>query len=80
MFDLDDAIPIPSVMIQICDRSPRSFDMIRKFIAGCGTKFVVNLTKNGKIRSIEVEYGCAHPCALCKDRIEKIKELIAAGR
>lgn len=77
---LDDDVPLPSVMIHICDRSPRSFDMMRKFRADCGTKLVVNLTQNGKIRNIEVESGCAYPCEKCKDRINKIKELIASGR
>ena len=81
MIELQD-IGMPSVIIHICDRSPQSFDRIRKFCAECGTKLEVRLTLRGKIRSIEPINPCRYgkDCPQCADRIAKIRDLIAHGR
>jgi hypothetical protein len=82
MFELQDIGITPAVILHICDRSPESFDVIRKFIAGCGTKFEVRLTKRKKVRSIEPVDNCRYgkDCPQCAKQIAKIREIIAAGR
>jgi hypothetical protein len=81
MIELQD-IGMPSVIIHICDRSPQSFDTIRKFYANCGTKLEIRLTQRGRIRSIEPIDSCRYgkDCPQCADRIAKIRDLIAQGR
>ena len=63
-----------------CDRSPKSFDTIRKFVAECGSRFIVAVTKSKNIRSITKEYPCVVGCPHCEFRRAKIRELIAAGK
>ena len=82
MFELQDIGVMPTVVLHLCDRSPESFDVIRKFIAECGTKIEVRLTQRRRIRSIEPEDYCRYgkDCSQCAERIAKIRELIAQGR
>lgn len=64
----------------VCDRSPKSFDTIRKFKADCGNMLEVSITRTGKVRSI---VGLDHEtkgCPACEDRKAKIRTLIEAGK
>ncbi len=79
---LQNEIPLPTITLHICDRSPESFDTVRKFMAECGTKLEVRLTRHGKIRSIRPVDPCRNgaKCSQCADRRNKIEELIEAGK
>ena len=81
IFNLDTVpLPSPEITVRTCDRSPRSFDTIRKFKAECGTYFEVALTRHGKMRSIKADYNCSKGCLKCEVQLKKIREIIAAGR
>ena len=81
IYELQDVVPLPALhIVHVCDRSPESFDTVRKFVAECGSKFEVRLTRHGKIRSIRKQEPCIVGCKHCLARIAKIRELIEAGK
>jgi hypothetical protein len=81
-YTLQDAVPMPTITVHICDRSPQSFDTVRKFLAECGTKLEVHLTRHGKIRTIRPVDLCRYgkDCPMCKKRKEMIEQLIKDGK
>ena len=82
IYELQSMVPLPTITVRICDRSPESFDTVRKFMAECGTKLEVRLTRHGKIRSIRAVDPCrdGKDCLMCKRRKATIADLIKAGK
>ena len=82
LYELQSMVPLPTITVHICDRSPESFDTVRKFVAECGTKLEVRLTRHGKIRSIRPVDPCrdGKDCPMCKRRKATIADLIKAEK
>lgn len=55
---------------------------VRKFLAECGTKIVVEIGVRGGIVKMTPEYPCdaGKDCSRCKDRMNKIAILIESGK
>lgn len=84
-FEIESDVPLapnPEVVAFICRRSHKSVASIRKFIAECGTKIVVQLGSRGGILRMDPEYPCSFgkDCLHCRDRMEKIRVLIENGK
>ena len=89
--EIENAIPLlpAPLTIHTCDRSPKSFDTIRKVIALCGMKLEIRQTLRGSFRSAvptgELSSIFGKPCCTgkdcrhCSERIEQMKELIKIG-
>lgn len=67
----------------ICRRGRKpAVATIRKFLAECGTKIVVEIGVRGGIVKMAPEYPCdaGKDCPRCKDRMSKIAILIESGK
>jgi hypothetical protein len=55
---------------------------VRKFLAECGTKIVVEIGIRGNIVTMKPEQTCdaGTDCPRCKDRMNKIAILIESGK
>lgn len=55
---------------------------VRKFLAECGTKIVVEIGVRGGIVTMKPEQPCdaGKDCPRCKDRMSKIAILIESGK
>jgi hypothetical protein len=81
---LEHSLPLPArseITMHVCSRDPYGSGSehvtTRKFLAQCGTKFVVEITHKGMIKSIVPLDNCVPKCRYCQERIESIRTLIA---
>lgn len=51
----------------------------KKFVADCGNKIVISLTKSLKIVYALPENPDSHSCQKCREKIKFVKNLIASG-
>ena len=63
-------------------RRGQTVALVRKFLADCGTKIVVQIGVRGGILKMEPEYPCdaGKECPSCLDRMAKTRILIESGK
>lgn len=77
---VESAVPLPLITFRRCDRSPESFDTIRKFRSDCGNTLEVRITRARRIRSISQVYTCQSNCSQCHSKEQFVRQLIADGK
>jgi len=82
MFEIENVLmEQDAVTLFVCRRSSNDDSLIiRKFVAECGTKWIFEISKRGKVKNLTSETQCKRDCPKCAERIAKVRALIAEGK
>jgi len=89
-FEIESNAPLEEIQLTafICRRNGnghkrgQTVALVRKFVADCGTKIVVQIGVRGGILKMDPEYPCdaGKECPSCLERMEKTRILIESEK